>query len=241
MSIFSIVNPAGGIYYHIQALKNKNRYWTPFIEDTNDFLSRWNPLQKQLIIFGGSGGYCLKTDFLDRFEEIILVDPDPISGFIFKKNHKPTNLRQVTYDYLKTGIRGIKQLTLDFPKGAYLFSNILGQLPFLRPKDINNFENQFNEVFNKNLLNRSWATYHDTLSFHFNSPIKHICWPLLLKSSGVNETLERWKDQNQIRNSPVEIVDHFTDKVFMPRSIQLKTIWKRTPRSFHVIEGYFQN
>jgi hypothetical protein len=241
MSLFSIVNPAGGIYYHIQALKNKKKLWDSFVEDVHDFLSRWNPKQKQLIIFGGSGGYCLKTEFLDKFEEIILVDPDPISGFIFKKNHTPKKLRRVSCNYLKTGLLGLEQLTLDFPNGAFLFSNILGQLPFLIPKDTNIFETQLKEIFNKSFLGHSWATYHDTLSFHFNSPIQHVCWPIVIKSKGINETLEKWKEQNQIRHIPVEVVDHFTDKVFFPRANQLKTLWRRTPKSYHIIEGFFQN
>ena len=50
-------------------------------------MSEWNPQNQTLILIGASGGYCLEDYFLERFDKIIAIDPDPLAQWFFKKKH----------------------------------------------------------------------------------------------------------------------------------------------------------
>ncbi|MCB0355790.1 MAG: hypothetical protein KDD40_02225 [Bdellovibrionales bacterium] len=230
-----IINPAGGIYYHINALRYKKMLWQPFINNLNLFLQDWPTTKEHLVIFGGSAGYCLTQPFLDRFNKITLVDPDPLAAKIFSyrfnkkisKSHK---------NYLDKDFIKIQQLKDDFTDAAILFSNILGQFPYLlNPQE--EYKTTLKNSLFKIFKDREWASFHDLLSYHFKKTNCSICWPLILQAQNNEESIDKLQQQLQLRPSKVHVVDHLTEGIFNNSALAQKLYWQRTPHSYHIIEA----
>lgn len=238
MSMKDIINPAGGIYYHLLAVKYRNKLWKPFAESIKLFLEQWTPKSSSLVIVGGSGGYCLNRDFLKKFKEIILIDPDPLAGWIFQFRFK-IKIRIIHKNYLKNNELQLQELIHDFPHHAFLFSNILGQLPYLVSIDENKI-NDLKNMFKNTLATLEWASFHDLLSFHFKRANPKFCWPLLTQTKSNSESIHMLKQQNQLRPIDVQVIDHCTEGLFPDKSQTKKLYWKRTPNAYHIIEAISQ-
>ncbi len=244
MSFAHIINPAGGLYYHFIAFRYKKKLWSDFANAIDQFLNQWCPTEENLIIFGSSAGHCLKTNFLKKFKRIILIDPDPLAKYIFSANHKNICLVQDSQNYLRYGVQGLKTLPQSYPNHALLFSNIIGQIPFLvssENSESSDLADALRFLFSSDFQKLSWASFHDVYSFHFTQEPRELCWPLILQGHTLNECLESIRLQTQLRPLRVEVIDHQTDRLFSSCEQQFRAIWKRTPTSYHIVDGYSQN
>ncbi|MCB9025555.1 MAG: hypothetical protein H6625_04490 [Bdellovibrionaceae bacterium] len=238
MSLKDIINPAGGIYYHLNAAKYRSKLWKPFIQSIKTFLDQWAPKSPNLVILGGSGGYCLNSDFLNQFKEVVLIDPDPLAGWVFQFRFKK-KIKTIKRNYLKNNKLQIQELVDDFPNHAFLFSNFLGQLPYLIKIDENKVID-LKESLQQSLSTFEWASFHDLLSFHFSKSHPKLCWPLILQSKNNSEAIHYLRQQNQLRPTDIQVVDHCTEGLFPENSNKQKLYWKRTPYSYHIIEVVFR-
>ena len=90
---------SGGLHYHFKALRYKSQ-WQDFRHSLNAFLKTWNPQSKKLTIVGPSGGYCLETEFLNKFQSVSCYDLDPLAKWFFSFNHK-TKTQWFVKDFFK--------------------------------------------------------------------------------------------------------------------------------------------
>ncbi|MEI6126148.1 MAG: hypothetical protein WCQ99_06285 [Pseudomonadota bacterium] len=233
-------NPAGGVLYHFRAALYARSRWQPFRRAVGEWLHRWDPPEKKLILIGASGGYALDSAFLGRFDKIIAVDPDPVSKWIFQKRFPSvtTLLRWITTDFFITAEHSAERLHAflsHHPDAAILISNFLGQLPFLI-HDLNTREKLI--LFWQNTLytllhGRSWASFHDRYSSSKapNAP-RHFC--TAHQCTG-EELVRRFYG----RDCSGEWRDHSTELFFSAQSLYDYFLWQLTPKSFHIIEGVY--
>ena len=237
VNIKKIINPAGAIYYHINAIYYKKN-WQSFISLLNEQLMAWQPSCKNIVIFGGSGGYCLKPEFVNQFDEIVHIDPDPLASRIFKWRFQK-NIQINCKNYFSKGLEGLSDLKKDFPNYSILFSNILGQIPYIVKID-DNYPQSFCNIL-ANLLNDiSWFSFHDLLSLHFNKPNPALCWPVIIEGDSNNDLIDRLQQQTQLRPLKINIIDHFTEGLLPQTKSKIKLVWPRTPTSYHIIEATSQ-
>lgn len=234
------LNPAGGLSYHLKALLYSGKRWKPFREAVSVWLRQWNPPEKKLIIIGASGGYILDPDFLRRFESIIAVDPDPVAEWIFRGRFASCRalLQWDSRDFfIKPGCTAdlFRGFLSDSGSAAVLFSNFLGQIPFLIRSEKKREE--ILSFWQKSLLSvldgRSWASFHDRYSCrrqplgkdHVTSPEKLSGDALIRKYYGADASGE-W-------------VDHQTEGLFTGQNRYDYFVWQLTVNSFHITEGVF--
>jgi len=222
---------SGGIVYHLRSLlhgkKGSNALWADHRAGVEKFLMLWNPPEKKLILIGPSGGYSLPKNFLDRFDEIIAFEPDPLARLIFEKRFqlKPRWITEaVQFHQLDTFSKLI-------PVGsAVLFSNLLGQLYFKRSSEVQ-------KNLAKILAPFSWASYHDALSG------ENLEFDTELAETGRKATLSQMKSwiYPKIKGGTLEVNAHQAPDLFAPQS-EVKFYywqWRIHPKRTHLIEGVF--
>ncbi|MCM0605768.1 MAG: hypothetical protein KA715_06720 [Xanthomonadaceae bacterium] len=165
-----MANQAGGFFYHWIAFRFRKNLWKPYIEQVVSWLNAWKPPVRRLIIVGPSAGYSLPTEWLNRFESLVLIDPDPRARKKFSKIHpglktKPDWIIHSLFEdsdlgSWKTTIRG------NTPT-AILFSNFLGQLKYAEIKlPVKDFIDAIP-------AGTQWASYHDRYSYYGKDTIDH--------------------------------------------------------------------
>jgi hypothetical protein len=242
MKIKSVFNAAGGLSYHWLALRYQKKLWRPFHSELAKLLKTWEPKSGDLVLVGPSAGYSLPTDFLRRFTKVLVNDVDPVARSLFRLNHflakhlqfDPEDhfqLEKIRADYgNKTMVPedAIQiEKTIDESLGkffsvhkncAFLFCNILGQIPILLRGHL---EESGIEMVMKAIaqaLRRhevEWASYHDVYSW---------------VGSG---TVTVDKHFNVQVSTAKSIFDHGT-KVFW-QSNSKPMIWNLSPKQGHVI------
>ena len=178
-------NSTGGIVYHARALRYSHRLWLPFREQVGAWLGAWSPPERSLILFGPSGGYTITAEFLERFDSILCIDPDPLAKRIFLRRFSSLRNRIVWRhdDVLdattgRFSTTGLEHLLSDYPHSALLFCNLIGQLQgWVQRSDSSQaqkegararfyaWKKRLSELLGgPSSLPRSWASYHDRLS-----------------------------------------------------------------------------
>jgi len=183
ISLSYIINPSGGIIYHLRAIRYRTSLWVPFRREISRWLRSWNPSERELLIIGCSAGHCFDFDWAQRFEKIALNEPDPLARKIFAirlrssgyKGHiqvvkdnliGPNELGTFQWSKTETALQ-------RFEQSALLFSNCLGQLPFLTEGPTESESTLIHSSFEKwrdqlsawlEKRNQSWASFHDLLS-----------------------------------------------------------------------------
>src|SRR6185312_7176871 len=66
-----------------RALRYK-KLWQPFCDQVERWLDEWNPSAARLVLVGPSAGYTLPREFLRRFSQLIVIEPDPSAFMIFQ-------------------------------------------------------------------------------------------------------------------------------------------------------------
>lgn len=118
---------SGGLRWHGRAFLRHKALWAPFREALADFLARWQPSTRSLILVGPSAGWCLPDAFLRRFDRIIAVDPDGWARLLFSRLHPDARLAEwIRDDFFAQA----PDLLAKEPDAAVLFCNVLGQLRF---------------------------------------------------------------------------------------------------------------
>jgi hypothetical protein len=234
-SFAALFNPAGGVKYHFAAWRYRH-HWQAYRQEIYEWMQAWQVPSKKIILFGPSGGYCLKTEFLQSFKEIIAVDPDPLAAWHFSHQHPGLTLDWDRGNYLlgANWVKRLRELLAQHPHHGLLYCNLLGQLRFVSPRP--NDEPAI-RLHLQQILNHSAG--HPLLSFHdrLSGKIK----PSLEQVRKVPQTL----NDEQILSACYapqsgNLLDHFTGQLFdeIPASY---FSWELSPGQYQLIEGVFRS
>lgn len=229
-SFFGALNSrTGGIRYHARAWRQQATRWALYRRSLGRWLAEWSPPESNLIIVGASGGYCLESQFLLKFEVIYAVDPDPLAPWFFRRQHPEVAervrwIRDPVFDWSpeSRSVDRWHEFLDAHAKSAVLFSGLLGQLRFLsEAADECQAYAQWRGRLAPLLEGRSWASFHDRLSGerapHFEG-----------ESGGVVRTAARLSDAEVLQrfylgalgseSTSPELLDHLTDGL-LPASL----------------------
>lgn len=183
-------HPSGGIKYHVSAFLNRKR-WQPFSDYVEFWLMDWLKFLKAkevstLVLIGPNAGYTLPRAFVSQFENVIVVEPDPLAFALFEVRFN-CHARWVHQDYFDLKNKG-SDLTSNFepnpeklmglfsayPKAAFLFCNILGQLPVILRENgslnIEKYMSRLGVVLDEAAKTYIFASYHDKFSRNLKKP-----------------------------------------------------------------------
>jgi hypothetical protein len=244
------LHPSGGLRYHLRAARYRNTLWREYIQRVQQWLSSWSPGEGSLLLVGPSGGYSLEPTFLTRFRRIEALDPDPLAERIFRARfHKTLGQAHTRLHWNRSDVfspspdgfqiaRFAEFLQRDVPREtAVLFSNFLGQMYLLDPKDsYGESLQQWLHALPSVLSGRSWGSYHD----RFSGNVKPSIPPGFTAVDTVsNEQLAEIFYAGIEVDPEVEVVeleDHRTEALF-PGRMKTYIPWEIEPGVFHVIEA----
>lgn len=212
-----LTDASGGLTYHWRAMRYRNTLWRPFCEEVRRWLLAWQPPQQKLVIVGPSAGYSLAPEFLLRFAQVTILEPDPLARQLLARRFPAVRFLHGTLDCMGS-LAGPACLAEEFPDSAVLFSNVIGQrmteLPSAWP-----------EALRVALAGHSWASYHDVISTEV-SP--HRLMPESFPSQAtLEEVLAAFWDGGELA-----LHDHAT---FGALDVQEYALWQILPSRFHLI------
>lgn len=163
-------NPSGGLRYHLRALRHRTRDWQAYRDGLHAWLSAWRPGRRSLAIVGPSAGHCLPLSALEQFQRFVVFEIDPLARYILKRRMRAAlperKVVWITQDLWLQPVNegaGIPVQLLE--DSALLFSNIIGQLPFmLEPGQYEGFLKQWQRSLFPFLEHTPWASFHDRVS-----------------------------------------------------------------------------
>ena len=171
--ITRVFHPSGGLFYHLRALKRRDREWMPYRRAQGRILENLVPTARarslDLILIGSSGAYTLETEFLAGFRSVTAVDWDPLAGFFLRRAHPSVKMDFRRFDFFRTlrarggdlaaTVRPSVGAEINAPSAPlYLFNNLLGQL------HADESERVLNEVARALDGVANWISVHDRLS-----------------------------------------------------------------------------
>jgi hypothetical protein len=172
LSARALLNPAGGLRYHLRAYRYSARLWQPFRWALGEWLLGWQPPESTLALLGPSGGYCLQPFLFERFERVICFEPDPLAYAIFSRRiaraplERRPKLERVASDHLVLHPELLLPRLETFGPTAIAFSNLVGQLPVLlghSGAEARKLE-PVREAIRGATSGRSFASFHDRFS-----------------------------------------------------------------------------
>ena len=241
----AILNPAGGLRYHLRALRYSTRHWQTFRWELGQWLLEWQPSEPTLILVGPSAGYCLQPFFFERFERIVCLEPDPIARFLFQRRIRNAPLeRQPTLEFIADD--RLVHVPERFPKlvesygdACILFSNIIGQLRALLGVDENNAPElvRVRDAVQTAVIGHSWASFHDRVSGYLRPTFERAPTAQSRLSDAEVLDLLYGESRPSRRKHGDELVDHLTQGFFAPELPHTYFTWEIEPGRVHLIEA----
>lgn len=237
----ALVNPAGGLRYHVRALRYRRRLWPGFTQPLGAWLAAFTPRATALLLVGPSAGYCLPAAWLGRFATVDALEPDPLARWLLRRRF-PTLRGRLHWhhaSYLTPTADGLSparlaNLARDFPAHAIVFCNLLGQLAHLHPEAVAapSFP-AWKDQLGRILAAREWATFHDRLS-----------GPLAPQLAGLSAAVPAPLTDEELMarfyvetpGQRVELQSHLTAGLF-PAHERHYLAWQLVPGWFHLIEA----
>lgn len=232
----ALLNPAGGVRYHLRAQRFRPQLWAAFRASLEHWFEAWHPPAKRLAIVGPSGGYCLPLELVTRFDEVVCYEPDPIARFVLARRLRALpgerKLTWVTNDvWVEPVLRG------DGPRSgwlrpdtALLFSNFIGQLMFLvEDTRWSDYQAKWRERVLPLLETLPWASFHDRLSGTIEPSI---ATPASAKRLNDSQLL-KWYGSHDTG----ELLDHASNELLPVGERYGYFHWPLTPDQHHLIEA----
>lgn len=226
----SLISRSGGLFYHYLGFKYSSRNWADsrsFInQHLNDFI---NQTQRKILFIGPSAGYLFEVENKDKLNSSTFIDIDPLASLLFKIRHQSQGhwIRQDAFFSLN-------DLVSNYASHAFIFCNVLGQLPFIFPNEWNNDEKliTWKKSFRDTMKSKSVFSFHDRLTIVTNDRV-------LLKEQANQYLSTRTLVESLVTNSST-VIDHSTDNLFETNQAHY-TLWPMTPNEHHVLECISQN
>jgi hypothetical protein len=239
MTLTAAWNPAGGVRYHVRAWRRSEHAWRPFRAALENWLSSWQPNAGTLALVGPSGGYCLPLCVLERFQRLIIFETDPIARWVFARRLQRDLRRQPTIQWIATDAwveplrrgGGIPEALLRHDT-ALLFSNFVGQLPFLvAPAQWSTWRAAWCQSLWPVLERIPWASFHDRVSGSI-APTAQL-GPCVRRLSDADIAALYASDSA----GSVELLDHRSLEL-LPEGVSYQYFdWPLTADTHHLIEG----
>lgn len=217
-----LLDASGGLGYHLRALRYRRALWAPFIAQVAAWLESWQAPSAHLVIVGPSGGYALNEVFLQRFDRVTILEPDPLARLLLRHRFPRVRMNFGTLDCLSSG-KGPQWLAQCYPNASILFANVLGQSPPLSTLP------RWPELIRTTLAGHHWASWHDVLSAT-SPPLADGDRPL--EPAGTLAELAgrcwRW---------PTEVCDH--DSFGLVGKQDGLALWQIAPGQWQIVEWGF--
>lgn len=245
MSEPGFLNPAGGLRYHLRALRHSRVLWQPFRWALGEWLLGWTPPETTLVLVGPSGGYNLQPFLFERFQRVVCLEPDPVARAIFARRlaKAPLDVRPklefVKEDQLLKEPERLQKLLDGLGSCALLFSNVLGQLRALLEVSSSDAPEllRVREAVQQALIGRSWASFHDRVS-GFVRPSFEGLRTADVRLSDEELVAAAYDDSTSQANAgESELLDHLTEGFFPANLPHAYFVWELGPGLFHLIEG----
>jgi len=214
-----LLDPTGGLVYHLRAARHRRRLWAPFHAAVADWLAGWQPPRAHLAIVGPNAGYALPDGFLARFERVTALEPDPLARWLLRRRPDAARLRFDRLDCLRDA-DGLARLADRFPDAAILFSNVLGQVSAPAA--------DWATPIARHLAGRPWASYHDAISTAVPPARSTPC--SLPDAAALPDVLARFWDGGEL-----PLVDHATFGLGGPGPRRY-AVWPIAPGRWHLVE-----
>jgi hypothetical protein len=235
-------NPAGGLSYHLRALRFSERLWAPFRWPLGEWLLSWQPPEPTLVLVGPSGGYNLQPFLLERFERVVILEPDALAHWIFRYRlsrvplERRPRLEFIQQDHLAFHPERLAPLLAELGPSAILFCNVIGQLRFLLDVDDSRGPrtSSVKDAVRGAIAGRSWASFHDRVSGQLA--------PTIEEAVGSDH---RWSSSELIDAAyyaggeavDAALLDHDTGGFFPEHLPHVYFRWELEPGTFHLIEA----
>jgi hypothetical protein len=233
--------------YHLRGFRYAESLWQPFRFALAEWLYGWQPPEKRLVIVGPSGGWCTQLLFLERFTEVIGLEPDPLAHLVFRRRLARAPLeghprvRFLTEDHLIDQPERLIELVEREGDVAILFSNVLGQLRVLTGAETPDDPRltRIRAAVARAIEGRSWASFHDRLS-GLSAPEVD---PMVLSEARLDDAaiVRRFYPSLADAAQPIgeagELLDHLTAGFFPPERPHAYFSWPLMPGVFHLIEA----
>jgi hypothetical protein len=235
-------NPAGGVRYHLRALRYAARLWEPFRWPLGEWLLGWRTSEPTLLLVGPSAGYNLQPFLLERFQRVVVLEPDPLARWLLRRklarvplDPRPT-LEMMGEDQLVFHPDRFAPLLERLGPTAILFCNVLGQLQHLLQIEETTAPSfvAVRDSVRAALQGRSWASFHDRVSGALAPSLEE---PIAAE--------RRWSDRELLEQAYYgaegelggTLFDHGTEGFFPESLPHLYLRWELAPGSFHLIEA----
>lgn len=213
-----LIHPSGGLVYHARALRHGRSLWLPYQRALATWLVGWRPAGESLLLLGPSGGYALDTGFLDRFQRVSVVEPDPLARLILSRRFP-----RVRFQWLPPG-KHLLDPVHTCSGDVVLFCNLLGQdwLGPARPED----RQEILAGLPHELAGRTWASFHDVIS---TSRLPATAGPIRVDDSDLATLLGRFWPAGEL-----ELADHGTWTLGAGRPTGY-VVWNLAPGHHHLV------
>ncbi len=234
-----LLNPAGGLSYHLRAARYAAKLWQPTCAALAHWLARWQPPERHLVVVGPSAGYTLPLGWFTRFDQLTLLEPDPLARWLFgwrmRRHSRSPQLTFVPEDHLLEAPDRLLRLVHGCGDAALLFSNVLGQLQHLLGESPGTKLDDVKRMVRAACQGRSWASYHDRVSGRSRPA---------LPETGLHAS-RRLVDEDvgslySAEERPVTLYDHGSDGIFPAELPHVYFAWELTPGYVHLLEGVSQ-
>jgi hypothetical protein len=150
--------------WHLRALLGHRR-WRSTTEQIAAWLATTRPASRHLLLIGGSAGWMMSSAWLQRFEQIDVVDLDALAPTLFRLNHGRAlraSATQLRFHRLNA-MTGLPSLLAAYPRASIFFDNVLGQHRFRMEEDLARAEAELRALAG-HLRGRDWGSVHDLFS-----------------------------------------------------------------------------
>ncbi|MCB1887332.1 MAG: hypothetical protein KDH20_06985 [Rhodocyclaceae bacterium] len=214
------LSDAGGLRYHLRALRHRNGAWRPFRAQVARWLEAWAPPGRELALVGPSAGHTLPPAWFARFDRVTVFEPDPFARRWLARRLSASRLHFSSEDVLG-GAHPLETLNALPDDCAILFCNVLGQVA---PEAAE----RWHAPLRTRLGERDWASFHDVVSTdrppRADAP-DHAC-----AEGSLEAILARFWSGGEL-----PLVDHDTFQLDGSGSADY-TLWHLRPGRFHLVE-----
>lgn len=244
------LNPAGGLRYHLRGLRHAKGLWWPFRFALAEWLYAWQPPERRLVVVGPSAGYCLEPLTLERFDELVCLEPDPVARFLFARRlrraplERRPRLRFESRDLVLEEPARLGAFLAELGDAAVLFSNFLGQLRVLLgvPGPDERLDAVKRGIVTA-LEGRSWASFHDRVSGALAPSLEPLDAERRLSDDELTEAFYGGhvlaSDDRRLIGVAGDrpLLDHLTAGLFPAERPHRYFVWELEPGQFHLIEA----
>ena len=265
MSLLALINPAGGIPYHLRALFKADSLWGEtrkwVSRNTRNWLER-TP-QTPVTLISPSGGYLFSPDLFRGTKEVEAFDVDPLAPTLFSLRHgrKPAwTSGDLFFREGKLSIEAMRNLLSARPHNRFIFCNILGQIPHLLAAK--GFAQESSSLsagslsasslsdwykdFSLLLGDRHFLSFHERMSFCSTADRGFLeTEDVFLKRLTTDEIVKRLAVQNPAKGLAVkdaknldqfEVINHETDLLDVRFQACRYHTWKFSENETHLLE-----